>query len=100
VILSAVGDDLLIAHPHSILTSVGVASLLGGPVLFLLGESLFRRRMIASTSAKRALTIAALAALGLLGGSLSALALSALVVAMLVGLAAWEHRPARSTVVA
>ena len=93
VILSAVGDDLLIAHPHSVLASVGVASLLGGPVLFLLGESLFRRRMIASTSTKRASVILALIALGLLGGTLSALALSAIVVAMLIGLAVWEYEP-------
>jgi low temperature requirement protein LtrA len=93
VILSAVGDDLLIAHPDVGLSAVGAASVLGGPALFLLGESLFRRRMISSTSTKRILAIAALALMGVVAGWVSALVLSGLVVALLIGLAGWEFKP-------
>ena len=44
IIATAVGTDLLIAEPHHALHGVGLAMMLGGPALFLLGESLFRRR--------------------------------------------------------
>ena len=44
IIATAVGDDLLIADPHDPLHGVGLAMVLGGPALFLLGESLFRWR--------------------------------------------------------
>ena len=45
VIAAAVGDDLVIADPHHALQGVGLAMVLGGPALFLLGESLFRWRL-------------------------------------------------------
>ena len=45
IIATAVGQDLLIAHPQDALHGVGLAMVLGGPALFLLGESLFRRRI-------------------------------------------------------
>jgi low temperature requirement protein LtrA len=44
IIATAVGNDLLIADPHQELRGVGVAMMLGGPALYLLGESLFRWR--------------------------------------------------------
>ena len=42
VIMVAVGDDLLIAHPNQTLSAAGVVMLAGGPALFLAGEVLFR----------------------------------------------------------
>src|SRR4051795_9363042 len=53
IIASAVGDDLLIAEPHHALHGVGLAMVLGGPALYLLGESLFRWRMTATANPKR-----------------------------------------------
>ncbi len=38
IIATAVGVDLLIAHPHDPLHGVGLAMVLGGPALFLLGR--------------------------------------------------------------
>jgi low temperature requirement protein LtrA len=90
VIASAVGDDLLIAHPHRALHGMALAVLLGGPALYLLGENLFRLRMTGTTNAKRFAAVGVLIALGLLGPHLSALALSAIVAALLCGLAGWE----------
>ena len=90
VIAAAVGDELLLAHPGVPLDAAGAAMVLGGPALFLLAESLFRLRMIGSVNPKRLTAIAALAALGLVAGSVSALALSAMAVAVLVALAWWE----------
>jgi low temperature requirement protein LtrA len=97
VIVTAVGDELLLAHPGRPLTTAGALAILGGPALFLLGETLFRVRMIRSANGKRVTAIAVLAALGLLAGTVSALALTTLVAAVLTGLAVWEHKPIRAS---
>jgi low temperature requirement protein LtrA len=99
IIASAVGDDLLIAHPREPLEAAGAAMVLGGPALYLLGETFFRVRMIGSANAKRLLAIAVLCALGLLAPHVSALLLSVLVAAILTALALWEYDPvgARAT---
>jgi low temperature requirement protein LtrA len=92
VILSAVGDDLLIAEPHRALHGVGLAVVLGGPALYLLGENLFRLRMTGTVNARRFGAAAVLAALALLGPHVSALALSVAVTGLLTALTAWEVR--------
>jgi low temperature requirement protein LtrA len=91
VIVVAVGDDLLINHPHRVLSTAGVLITLGGPVLYLVGESLFRLRMIRSLNPKRVIAVLVLAALGLVAGHASALITGAAVSAVLTLLALWEH---------
>jgi hypothetical protein len=66
-----------------------------GPAVYLLGESLVRLRMISSVSPQRLLGVLALAALGVLGHGLTALALSAAVAGILVGLTVWDHERIR-----
>jgi low temperature requirement protein LtrA len=91
----AVGDDLLIAEPGRALHGVGLGMLLGGPALYLLGESLFQIRMTRAANGKRLAVAAALVLLAPVGGHVSALALSAIVVALLIALVLWElPRPA------
>jgi low temperature requirement protein LtrA len=92
IIGAAVGDDLLIAEPHHHLHGVGLAVVVGGPALYLLGENLFRRRMTATVNAKRFAAAAGLLALAFLGPHVSALALSVAVTAVLAVLALSEHR--------
>jgi low temperature requirement protein LtrA len=92
IIAVAVGDDLLIAEPSRALHGVGLAMVLGGPVLYLLGESLFRLRVTGAANAKRLAVAAILALLAPLGSLISALALSATVAALLSALAFWELR--------
>src|SRR4029079_2130801 len=53
IIAVAVGDNLLIAHPESGLHAVGVARVLGGPALSLLGEGLFRLRVTGAVDVPR-----------------------------------------------
>jgi low temperature requirement protein LtrA len=90
IIAAAVGDDLLIAEPHHALHGVGLAMAIGGPALYLVGESLFRWRMTRTTNAKRLAVVAALLLLAPVGGHVSALLLCAIVAAMLTALALWE----------
>jgi low temperature requirement protein LtrA len=92
IIAVAVGDDLLIAEPGEALHGVGLAMVIGGPALYLLGESLFRLRVTGAANAKRLAVAAALVLLAPVGAHVSALALTALVTALLGGLALWELR--------
>jgi low temperature requirement protein LtrA len=96
VIAVAVADELLIAHPGEPFATAGVAMVLGGPALFLLGETLFRVRMIGSANAKRVVAIVVLALLWPLAASVSALALTAIVAGVLTALALWEYEPLRA----
>ena len=92
IVAAAVADDLLIAGPGRALHGVGLAMMLGGPVLFLVGETLFRLRVTGAANAKRLAVAASLVLLVPLGSQLSALALSATVAALLSALVAWELR--------
>ena len=95
IIMVAVGDELLIAAPNGELSTAGIVMMVGGPALYLAGETLFRLRMIGSVSPKRVSAVLALGLLGALAGSISALAVSVLVAGLLSALALWEYeRPA------
>jgi low temperature requirement protein LtrA len=94
IIAVAVGDDLLIAEPGHALHGVGLAMVLGGPVLYLVGESVFRLRVTGAANAKRLAVAALLVLLAPLATETSALALSATVAALLTALAIWELRGA------
>jgi low temperature requirement protein LtrA len=91
IIMSAVADDLLIARPERSLSAAGVAMTVAGPAVYLAGEALVRLRMISSISPQRLLAVLALLLLGLLGRTLSALALSGGVAIVLITLSVWDH---------
>jgi low temperature requirement protein LtrA len=94
IIATAVGADLLIAEPNDPQHGVGLAMVVGGPALFLLGETLFRWRMTANANAKRLTVAGVIILLVALGGQISVLALSVIIVAVLSALAVWELREA------
>jgi low temperature requirement protein LtrA len=96
IIMVAIANDLLIAHPHERLAAAGVVMMVAGPALYLLGESLVRLRMIGSMSRQRPLTVVALVLLGVLGRHLPAIALSAGVATILAALTVWDHEAKRS----
>jgi low temperature requirement protein LtrA len=95
IIATAVANDLLIVTPHEAPNGVGVAMILGGPALYLLGESLFGWRLTGATNAKRVAVAALLVLLAPLGGQISALLLSLIVAALLSALAVLEPRAPR-----
>jgi low temperature requirement protein LtrA len=92
IIATAVGTHLLIAAPHESTDAVGVAMILGGPALYLVGESLFCWRTTGAMNAQRLAAAALLVLLAPLGGQVSVLALSVFVALLLSGLAVWELR--------
>jgi low temperature requirement protein LtrA len=91
IIAVAVGDDLLLAHPTRPLTGVGAATMIGGPVLFLIGEALFRLRMTSTVSSRRLACVGVLGLASPIATSISAIALVGLVTAILALLAVSEQ---------
>jgi low temperature requirement protein LtrA len=92
IIATAVASDLLIASPHETPSGVGVAMILGGPALYLVGETLFSWRTTGAANHKRMAVAALLILLAPLGGAMSILALSVIVASLLPALAVWELR--------
>jgi low temperature requirement protein LtrA len=92
IIATAVGANLLIAEPGEPQHGVGLAMMLGGPALYLVGENLFQRRLTSKTNTKR-LTVAGLLILLVpLAGHLAALLLGVIVTTLLAALVVWESR--------
>jgi low temperature requirement protein LtrA len=92
IIAIAVANDLLIAGPDDVPRGVALAMIVGGPSLYLLGESLFRWRMTGVAKAPRVAAAALLILLAPLGGHVEALPLSIVVTALLTVLAVWDLR--------
>jgi low temperature requirement protein LtrA len=98
IIATAAGVDLVIAHPHDEQHGVGLAIILGGPALFLLGESLFQWRTTGRLNRARLLVAGLIVALAPVAAQVSALAVAVGVTILLMALAVWEVRlsPVRS----
>ncbi len=94
IIATAAGNELLIEEPHGDQHGIGPAILLGGPALFLLGESLFQWRTTGRANTRRLLLAGFLIALVPLGTQVSALTLAVGATVLLSALAAWEVRAA------
>jgi low temperature requirement protein LtrA len=83
VIVAAVGDEIVIAHPGEVLHTADLVAVCAGPAIYLLAQALFRRRMAGTWSTKRLGGAAACALAGLIGTFVPALALAALLVAIM-----------------
>ena len=94
IIATAVGANLVIAEPGDAQHGVGLAMLLGGPALFLLGENLFQRKLTSRTNTKRLAVAALLILLVPLAGNIAGLLVTAIVTTLLAALAVWELRGA------
>ena len=91
VIVWAVGDELVIAHPTDVLPAAEVAAIVLGPAIYLLGHVLFRWRMAGSPAWKRLAGALACLAVGGLGSVATGLVLASLVCAVLVAVIGAER---------
>lgn len=91
VIVSAVGDELIIAHPTDKLPGYEVAAVAAGPAIYLLAHTLIRLRLTGTVSAPRLTGLVACVAIGLVGTQLTALVLGGALVAVLMAVIAWEY---------
>jgi low temperature requirement protein LtrA len=92
IILSAVGDQLLIEAPTAHLGVAGGIAVLGGPALYLVGHNLFRFRMVQTVSVKRIVAAAVLVVSVVAAPYVAALWIGVWAALVLVVLAASEYR--------
>lgn len=91
IVVSAVGDELSLSHPHATVDVAQMAVLIGGPALYLLGNALFKQAVNHTRFPLSHLGgLLLLAALLLPALSMSVLWLAACTTAVLVISAAWE----------
>jgi low temperature requirement protein LtrA len=85
VIVIAVADERVIAHPTGPGSLAVTATVLGGTALFLFGHLLFKRAVFGTWSLPRLVAIVVLAALIPVGGVVAPLALGCCAAAVIVG---------------
>jgi len=90
IVVVAVGDDLVLVHPSGHSDAKSVISIVGGPLLFMVGTILFKRTIHGWFQLSHLAGIAALAVLAGFGHLLSPLILSSITTAILLVVGAWE----------
>ena len=90
VVAVAAGDELAIAHPGEAADAATAFLVVGGPLLFLVGQVLFKWAVWHRVANARLVGIALLALLLPLGVGRPTLALALAATAVLVALAAWD----------
>lgn len=91
IILVAVGDELVIAHPTETLADAELLAVVAGPTAYLLAQLVLRLRLTGQLSVSRALGAAACVLVGYLDSDLPALAVLGLLIAVLVAVAVSDH---------
>jgi low temperature requirement protein LtrA len=90
IVLAAVGDELVLAHPDGHTTAGTAAALIGAPAIYLVGNLLFKRATANSPALSHVVGLSLLALLIPATAVMSPLALSAATTGVLVLVAAWE----------
>jgi low temperature requirement protein LtrA len=96
IIVSAVGSELVVAHPGEPLHGNQLVALAAGPVLYLLGSVALKIRVLRVRWRPRFAAAVLVVAATALGSALPGLALWTIVLAVLAGLAVHETLDARS----
>jgi low temperature requirement protein LtrA len=91
IVLTAIGDELVIAHPTEELPNDELAVVVAGPALYLLAHVAMRLRMAGTVSFRRLAGALACLAVGLVGLVAPALVVAALLVTVLVAVIVLER---------
>src|SRR5262249_14136501 len=76
IIVTAVGDELTLTHPTGHAGTATIATVVGGPALFLAGHLLFKGVTFGHYSTSRPVALVAFALLAAVGSNVSAVVLS------------------------
>ncbi|MBR0647843.1 low temperature requirement protein A [Plastoroseomonas hellenica] len=95
IVLCAVSDEILLAHPYGHTEWSAAAAILGGPALYLAGCGCFKTLSATRFPLSHLVGLGVLAALTALVPFVWPLALGALATAALILVAAWEHTSLR-----
>jgi len=91
IIVSAVGDELVIAHPTEPLADAQVAAVVLGPAIYLFAHTLFRLRIAGTVGWRRLAGAVACVVVGVVGGGADALVLAIVVLAVLIAVIGSER---------
>ena len=95
IVLTAVGDELVITHPFGHTDPAWIAVIFGGPGLFLAGRAVFEYAVFARVSRNRWIGLLVLAALTPVMLHSPPLIVALAATAVLTGIAAWDTARAR-----
>jgi low temperature requirement protein LtrA len=90
IIVTAVGDELIISDPTAPTSVATLAVVLGGPALFLAGHTLFKRAVFDHLSTPRLVALLVLAVLIPVGLIVPPLILAAAATLVVAGVALWD----------
>jgi low temperature requirement protein LtrA len=90
IVVVAVGDELVLAHPSGHSDAKTVISIVGGPLLFLVGVILFKHTIHGRWQLSHLVGIAAFVVLAPFGHLVSPLILSSITTGILLIVGAWE----------
>lgn len=99
IVVTAVGDEVLLAHPAGHADIKAILSIVGGPLLFLIGTILFKRSIRGIFQLSHLIGIGLLIVLIPFAHSLSPLVLSATTTGIMLVVATWEAISLRSRTV-
>jgi low temperature requirement protein LtrA len=97
IVVAAVADELVLAHPIGHTESKVAVAVLGGPALFLVGNLLFKNTIAGRPPLSHLLGLGLLAVLTPAASLLSPLALAAAATAVLMAVATWETLSLKDT---
>jgi low temperature requirement protein LtrA len=100
IILTAVADELVIAHPSETLPTNELIAVVGGTLLYLVSEVVLRFRMTRKISTSRVVGAGACLIAGAIGTASSAMVTGLLLLCALVGVALWDQFEARGPSIA
>jgi low temperature requirement protein LtrA len=95
IIVSAVGDEIVIRHPTDRLSTPELVAVVAGPAIYLLAHVLFRLRMAGTVSRKRLGAAIVCVGVGLVGTVTPALVVAALLVTVLTTVIGLEQVASR-----
>ncbi len=96
IIVSAVADELTLAHPHGHIELKAIVVILGGPALYLVGTALFKRLSASNLPLSHMAGLGLLAVLAAFASHMSPLSLSTGTTAVLILVAVWEWMSLRA----
>lgn len=91
IVLAAVADEIMLAHPQGAVAPAAAAAIIGGPALYLLGCGLFKRLSLGWFPLSHRIGLAALLATVGLAFFVSPLVLGMAATASLILVAGWEY---------
>jgi len=92
IIVTSVGDELTLTHPTGHAETAAIATIVGGPALFLAGHLLFKGVTFGHYALSRPVALVVVAGLAAVGSHLAPLVLSAATALTVAGVVAWDVR--------